>query len=114
MEVRGQNSPAGRARGANPATGESNKWHDMRDEHVLYSVLPRFVGFSSDNTHVTPLTTFAVGRCLSFNGAIAGVVGGVSAGLFGLCCQQTAEFFAINPVRSKRRTLMMMVLWTSS
>ncbi len=101
VEVRGQNSVTTVTDGGNPVTATSNKFHAMGQQHVLYSVLPYYDAQSTGDTIVTPLTTFAVMRCLSFNGSIAGVNGGISAGLFGLVCQQTARFFGLAQVRAK-------------
>lgn len=100
VEVRGQTLQNVHARGANPATADSNKYHTMGIQHVLYSVLPHFEGQSAGNVHVTPTTTVAVGRCLSFDGSIAGVTGGISAGMFSMCCQQVAKFFGLDQVRA--------------
>ncbi|MCB9894049.1 MAG: hypothetical protein H6839_06365 [Planctomycetes bacterium] len=86
--------------GANPATALSNRFHDMLGGHKLYSVVPNYEGYNIVDVNVTPLTSVAVGRCLSFDGSIAGVVGGISTGMFGLCCQQVAEFFGIDGVRA--------------
>lgn len=85
--------------GANPATALSDKFHDMRADHVLYSVAPLYDGYSISDVHVTPLTTVAVARCLAFDGSIAGVQGGVATGMFGLVCQQVAEYFGLARIR---------------
>jgi hypothetical protein len=87
--------------GANPASSLSQKFHDMRSDHVLYSAVMFFEGYSIFNSDVTPLTSVAVARCLSLDGSIAGVTGGLSTGLFGLMCQQVAEFFGIGHIRGK-------------
>jgi hypothetical protein len=87
--------------GANPATSLSNKFHDMRADHVMYSAVPFFEGYSIFEADVTPLTSAAVARCLSLDGSIAGVTGGMAAGMFGLMCQQVAEFFGLNHIRGK-------------
>lgn len=100
VEVRGQNTIGVTTQGGNPATATSQKFHVMTGGHVLYSVLPYFEGFSTGDTHVTPLTTFAVTRALAFDGSIAGVQGGIATGLFGLTCQQTARFFSLAQVRA--------------
>lgn len=86
--------------GGNPATAVSNKFHPMGPDHFLYTVVPMFEGFNSFDNHVTPFTTMAVMRGLSFDGSIAGVQGGVSAGMFGLICRQCEEFFAVPRVRA--------------
>lgn len=88
------------AEGANPATAVSNKFHPMGADHFLYSVVPMFEGLDSFDNHVTPLTTVAVTRGMAFDGSIAGVQGGVSAGMFGLVCRQVEEFFAVPRVRA--------------
>jgi hypothetical protein len=95
VEVRGG---AG-VKGGNPATAVSQKFHDMEAGHVMFSVCPMFEGYSVAAVDVTPLTTVAVARCLSLDGSIAGVTGGVSMGMFGLMCQQTAEFFGLTRIR---------------
>ena len=100
IEVRGQNAVSVVSDGGNPATSVSAKFHAMGPHHVLYSVLPFHEGASSDGTHVTPFTTLAVARSLSFNGGIAGVQGGIATGLFGLTCRQAARFFGLSNVRS--------------
>lgn len=87
--------------GANPATAVSNKYHRMDSSHYLYSVVPMFDGYSVENVHVTPLTTAAVMRGMSFDGSIAGVTGGVGTGMFGLMCKQVAEFFGLNYIRAR-------------
>jgi hypothetical protein len=86
--------------GASPATAVSRKFHPMGPEHFLYTVVPAFEGYASVDNHVTPLTTVAVLRGKAFDGSVAGVQGGVSAGMFGLMARQVAEFFAIPRVRS--------------
>lgn len=85
--------------GANPATGLSAKFHDVRADHVLYSAVPYFEGSNVNAINVTPLTSVAVARCMSFDGSIAGVVGGIATGMFGLMCQQVAEFFGLSRIR---------------
>lgn len=100
VEIRGQNTIGTVSDGGNPATASTQKFHVMAPGHVMYSVLPYYEGKSSGDTHVTPFTTFAVMRALAFDGSIAGVTGGISAGLFGLTCQQTARFFGIGQVRA--------------
>lgn len=102
VEVRGQNAIGTVSDGGNPATARSQKFHAMGPQHVLYSVLPFYEGLSSSDTHVTPFTTFAVTRSLAFDGSIAGVQGGISTGLFGLTCQQTARFFGLPQVRASQ------------
>jgi hypothetical protein len=102
VEIRGRSSIGVVSEGGNPATATSQKFHVMGPGHVMYSVLPYFQGASSGNTHVTPLTTFAVTRALAFDGSIAGVQGGIAAGLFGLTCQQTARFFGLGAVRASQ------------
>ena len=87
--------------GANPATSLSQKFHNFRADHVLYSAVPYFEGYSIFGADVTPLTSVAIARCLSFDGSIAGVTGGISTGMFGLMCQQVAEFFGLGHIRSK-------------
>ncbi|MCA8914033.1 MAG: hypothetical protein KDB90_01375 [Planctomycetes bacterium] len=86
--------------GANPATALSNRWHDMLAGHKLYSVVPFYQGYNISDVDVTPLTSVAVARSLSFDGSVAGVLGGVSTGMFGLCCQQVAEFFGLGGIRA--------------
>ncbi|MBZ0136106.1 MAG: hypothetical protein K8I27_07020 [Planctomycetes bacterium] len=97
VEVRG----GGGATGGNPATSASRKLHDMDSPHVLYSVVPLFDGYSVTQVDVSPLTSVAVARCLSLDGSIAGVTGGISTGMFGLMCQQTAEFFGLGRIRAR-------------
>lgn len=104
VEVRGQNTLAVPTDNGNPATARTNKFHLMEPGHVLYSVLPYFDGYSNGDTHVTPLTTVAVMRSLSFDGSIAGVQGGISMGMFGLMCQQVAGHFGLDAVRAKTPT----------
>lgn len=91
VEVRGQEVNGVRARGGNPATAGSAPWHYMQDDHVLYAVLPSFDGQDAEDVDVSPLTTYAVGRCLYY--------GGISAGMYGLMCQQTAEMFQVDRIR---------------
>ncbi|MCC6465043.1 MAG: hypothetical protein IT463_06855 [Planctomycetes bacterium] len=100
VEVRGQSTLATPARGGNPATASTAKWHAMQAHHALYSVLPHYDGMSVGDVHVTPLTTVAFARALSFDGSIAGVQGGAATGLFGLCCLQVAEFFGLGGTRA--------------
>jgi hypothetical protein len=95
VEVRG----GGNARGGNPATAISQKFHTMRSDHAMYSVVPVFEGYSVTRVDVSPFTTIAVARCLAFDGSIAGVNGGIAAGMFGLVCQQVAEYFGLDRVR---------------
>lgn len=83
----------------NPATAISQKFHAMAAGHFLYSVVPVFDGYSVVEVDVSPLTTVAVMRGLAFDGSIAGVTGGVGAGMFGLMCQQVAEFFGLDRIR---------------
>jgi hypothetical protein len=97
IEIRGGSGVLG----ANPATSLSQKFHDMRADHVMYSAVPFFEGYSIFDADVTPLTSFAVARCLSLDGSIAGVTGGISTGMFGLMCQQAAEFFGLPHIRGK-------------
>lgn len=101
VEVRAQNSVGVVSDGGNPATSVTQKFHVMGPQHVLYSVLPYHEGVSTDGTYVTPFTTFAVTRSLAFDGSIAAVQGGISAGLFGLTCQQTARLFGLAAVRHR-------------
>ncbi len=91
VEVRGGQAEGVLTTGGNPATGLSNPAHVMGQDHVMYGVAPNFEGQSIFNVHVTPLTTFAVTRGEFF--------GGVSAGMFGLMCRQTADFFGLRGVR---------------
>ncbi|MCC6574672.1 MAG: hypothetical protein IT462_12895 [Planctomycetes bacterium] len=91
VEVRGRNINGIQSTGANPATAVSNLTHIMRDDHVLWTVAPNYEGRSIFGVQVTPLTTFAVRR--------GEFLGGVSAGMFGLCSQQTAEFFGLPRIR---------------
>lgn len=97
VEVRG----GGSARGGNPATAVTNKYHDMQPGHVLYTVVPMYDGYSVVRVDATPLTTVAVARSLSLDGSIAGVTGGVSMGMFGLMCQQVSEFFGLERIRER-------------
>ncbi|MEZ5990824.1 MAG: hypothetical protein R3E76_00520 [Planctomycetota bacterium] len=90
------------ARGANPATALSNKFHDFRADHVMYGVVPLYDGYSVIDVNVSPLTTVAVGRCLAFDGSIAGVQGGIGTGIYGLVCQQVAEFFGLDGIRARQ------------
>lgn len=89
------------ALGANPATALSNKFQDFRADHVMYGVVPLYDGYSVIDVNVSPLTTVAVGRCLAFDGSIAGVQGGIGTGLYGLVCQQVAEFFGLDGIRAR-------------
>lgn len=102
VEVRGQNSIGTVTEGGNPATAVTQKFHVMGPTHVMFSVLPYYEGSSSGDTFVSPFTTFAVTRSLAFDGTIAGVTGGISTGLFGLTCQQTARFFGLAQVRASQ------------
>lgn len=86
-------------KGANPATALTSKFHDMRSDHVFHTVVPFYDGYSVSLVDASPLTTAAVARCLAFDGSIAGVQGGISTGLFGLVCQQVAEFFGLDRIR---------------
>lgn len=95
VEIRGGSG----AQGANPATALTDKFQDFRADHVMYGVLPLYDGYSVVDVNVTPLTTVAVARCLAFNGSVAGVLGGVGTGMFGLVCQQVAEFFGLSRIR---------------
>ncbi len=88
------------AEGGNPATAVSQRFHPMDTDHFLYAVVPLYDGYNSLNNHVTPLTTVAVMRGLAFDGSIAGVTGGVGAGMFGLTCRQVGEFFGNTKVRA--------------
>lgn len=97
VEIRG----GGPAKGGNPATAISNKFHTMTSAHVLYTVVPMFDGYSVARVDATPLTTVAVARSLSLDGSIAGVTGGIATGMFGLMCQQTAEFFGLERIRER-------------
>lgn len=97
VEIRG----GGIAKGGNPATAVSNKYHAMTSAHVLYTVVPMFDGYSVVRVDATPLTTVAVARSLAFDGTIAGVTGGIATGMFGLVCQQTAEFFGLDRIRER-------------
>jgi len=63
--------------------------------------VPLYDGYSVIDVNVSPLTTVAVGRCLSFNGGVAGVLGGIGTGMYGLMCQQVAEFFGIDGIRAQ-------------
>lgn len=85
----------------NPATAISQKFHAMGPDHFLYSVVPMFDGYSVENVHVTPLTTAAVMRGMAFDGSIAGVPGGVGAGMFGVTCRHIARFFGFNSIRAR-------------
>ncbi len=85
--------------GANPATALTRKFHDMRADHLLFTVAPFYDGYSVGGVDASPLTTVAVARCLAFDGSVAGVQGGISMGLFGLVCQQVAEFFGLDRIR---------------
>ena len=96
VEIRG----GGGAQGGNPATAVSNKFHTMSSAHVLYTVAPMFDGYSVTKIDASPLTTAAVARCLAFDGSIAGVTGGIATGMFGLVCQQVAEFFGLDRIRA--------------
>ena len=98
VEIRGGSGVTG----GNPATALSNKFHDMLTGHVLYSVVPFYDGYSVSDVHVTPLTSVAVARGLAWNGSVAGVMGGVSTGMFGLMCQQVAEFFGLTGIRAQQ------------
>lgn len=101
VDVSGKQTGSVITEGANPATASSNKFHQMTGSHKLYSVLPYFDGVTVEDVHVSIFTTVAVARCLSFNGSVAGVPGGIADGLFGMCCQQVAEFFGIDRVRKQ-------------
>ncbi len=90
--------------GGNPATATTNRFHSMGPDHFLWALVPMYDGYTSDGNHVTPLTTAAIARGMSFDGSIAGVLGGVGAGMYGLICRQTAEFFAIPRVRASQPT----------
>ena len=96
VEITGGNVNGAVTQGGNPATASSDKLHQMGSGHVLYSVLPYFDGQRASDVQVTPLTTVAVMRGLSFT---APVQGGVSAGMFGLMCRQVAGFFALERIR---------------
>jgi hypothetical protein len=100
VEIRGQNTLAVPSDVGNPATARTEKFHPMNPGHVMYSVLPHYDGYSTGDTHVTPLTTVAVMRGLSFDGSIAGVQGGVGMGMFGLMCQQVARYFGLERIRA--------------
>ena len=91
VEVRGHDTVDVQTTGSNPATAVSNLTQVMTEDHVFYSVAPNFDGKSIFGVNVTPLTTFAVTRGQYY--------GGVSAGMFGLMCQQTAEFFGLDGIR---------------
>jgi hypothetical protein len=101
VEVSGRQTGSIITEGGNPATASSNKFHQMSAGHKLFSVLPYFDAVNVNDVHVSVLTTLAVARCLSFNGSIAGVPGGISSGMFGMACQQVAEFFALTRVRKQ-------------
>jgi hypothetical protein len=98
VEVRARTGFA--AEGGNPATAISNRFHPMEADHFLYAVVPVYAGYNSVDNHVTPLTTVAVTRGMSFNGSIAGVPGGVGAGMYGLMSVQVGEFFGLQSVRA--------------
>jgi hypothetical protein len=72
----------------------------MDIDHFLYAVVPLYDGYNSLDNHVTPLTTVAVMRGLAFDGSIAGVTGGVGAGMYGMTCRQVGEFFGNTKVRA--------------
>ncbi len=97
VEVRSRSDFASEC--GNPATAVSQKFHAMGAGHFLYSVVPVFDGYSVIEVDVSPLTTVAVMRGIAFDGSIAGVTGGVGAGMFGLMCQQVAEFFGLGRIR---------------
>lgn len=100
VEVRGNDQ----AEGGNPATSVSDRFHEMSNLHVLYAVAPFYDGYSVAEVYATPLTSAVVGRCLAFDGGVAGVQGGISMGLYGLVMQQTAEFFGLNRLIQRQPT----------
>ena len=89
-----------KAEGGNPATAISQRVHQMEAGHFMYTVVPLYDGYSSIDNHVTPLTTAAVMRGMAFDGSIAGVMGGVGAGMFGMTCRQFGDFFGDIKVRA--------------
>jgi len=101
VEIRSMLAGPAPSDGGNPATAVSRKFHPMNPGHVLLGVVPFFHGESVFDVIVTPLTTVAVMRGLHFDGGIAGVTGGVSAGLFGMCCQQVSLFFGLDLIRTR-------------
>ncbi|MDC1142619.1 hypothetical protein OAU50_05975 [Planctomycetota bacterium] len=101
VEVSGKQTGSVITEGANPATADSNPHHHMTASHKLFSVLPYFDAVTVEDVHVSVFTTLAVARALSFDGSVASVTGGISSGLFGMSCQQVAEFFGITRVRKQ-------------
>jgi hypothetical protein len=95
VHVHSQLGSAGVSDGGNPATAVSQPFHTMQPGHMLLGAVPYFDGGTAFDVVVTPLTTVAVMRGLAFDGSIAGVNGGLSAGMFGMCSQQVAAFFGL-------------------
>lgn len=92
VDVRGQNVSGVVSEGANPATSTTDRWHELGSGHTLYGVLPYFYGKQVGDVNVTPLTTCAVTRGL--------FLGGVSAGMFGMCSRNVGDFFGLGPIRT--------------
>lgn len=92
VEVRGQNVAGVQAQGGNPATSQSSQLHDMQSGHVFYGLLPYWNGKNAGDVAITPLTTCAVMRGL--------FLGGVSAGMYGMCTRNLGDFFGIGHTRT--------------
>ncbi len=92
VDVRGQNVAGVVSEGANPATATTEQWHELGAGHTFYGVLPSFEGKQVGDVNVTPLTTCAVTRGL--------FLGGVSAGMYGLCSRNVGDFLGLGQIRT--------------